>query len=149
MQTEREVGRESDVERAREREREREKEGGGGREGERETEREREGGRKRGGGGRERGREREREGVLRETERDREFHGEITSTSAQSEIFKPSHSHITNRSIYCRCKLTWSPMYCTNRIGPTEILMAGHNRQDQHWQLITERERESSPSRQQ
>ena len=148
MQTEREVGRESDVEGAREREREREKEGGG-REGERETEREREGGRKRGGGGRERGREREREGVLRETERDREFHGEITSTSAQSEIFKPSHSHITNSSIYCRCKLTWSPMYCTNRIGPTEILMAGHNRQDQHWQLITERERESSPSRQQ
>ena len=47
-----------------------------------------------------------REGVLRETERDREFHGEITSTSAQSEIFKPSHSHITNSSIYCRCKLT-------------------------------------------
>ena len=23
-------------------------------------------------------------------------------------------------------------MYCTNRIGATEILMAGHNRQDQH-----------------
>ena len=86
---------------------------------------------------------------MRETERDREFHGEISSTSAQSEIFKPSYSHITNSSIYCRCKLTWSPMYCTNRIVPTEILMAGHNRQDQHWQLITERERESSPSRQQ
>ena len=78
---------------------------------------------------------------MRGTEIDREFHRQITSTSAQSEIFIPSHSHITNSSIYCRCKLTWSPMYCTNRIRPTEILMAGQNRQDQHWQLITERER--------
>ena len=124
------MGRESEVERAREREREREKEGGGER-------------------GRERVRERGREGVLRETERDREFHGEITSPSAQSKIFNPSHSHITNSSIYCRCKLTWSPMYCTNRIGPMGILMADQNRQDQHWQLFIERERESSPSRQQ
>ena len=80
---------------------------------------------------RERGRE-GGEGVLRETERDREFHGEITSTGTQSELIKPSHSHITNSSIYCRCKLTWSPMYYTNRIRPTEILMAGHSRQDQH-----------------
>ena len=44
---------------------------------------------------------------MRETEIDREFHRENTSTSAQSEIFKPSHSHITNNSIYCRCKLIW------------------------------------------
>ena len=73
-----------------------------------------------------------REGVLREAERDRVFHEEITSTSARSEIFKPSHSHITNSSIYCRCKLTRSLIYCTNRFRPTEILMAGHNRQDQH-----------------
>ena len=57
-----------------------------------------------------------------------EFHGEITSTSAQIEIFKPSHSHITNNSIYCRCKLTWSSMYCTNRIRQTEMLMVGHRR---------------------
>ena len=69
---------------------------------------------------------------MSETEEDREFHGEITSTSAQIEIFKPSHSHITNNSIYCRCKLTWSPMYCTNKIRHTEILMVGHKRQDQH-----------------
>ena len=69
---------------------------------------------------------------MRETEIDREFHEEITSTSAQSEIFKPSHSHITNNSIYCRCKLTWSPMYCTNKIRHTEILMVGHKRQHQH-----------------
>ena len=100
---------ESEVERVRKRERERE----------RKSERER-------------GREGGREGVLRETERDREFHGEITSTSAQSEIFKPSHSHIPNYSIYGRCKLTWSSMYCTNKIRQTEMLMVGHNRQDQH-----------------
>ena len=43
---------------------------------------------------------------MRETERDREFHGEITSTGTQSELIKPSHCHITNSSIYCRCKLT-------------------------------------------
>ena len=78
---------------------------------------------------RERKRERKRE---KEREREREFHGEITSTSAQSEIFKPSHSHITNNSIHCRCKLTWSPMYCTNKTRHTEILMVGHKRQDQH-----------------
>ena len=82
-------------------------------------------------GGREREREGGREGVLRDTERDREFHAEITSTSAQSEIFKPSHSHIPNYSIYCRYKLTWSPMYCTNKIRQTEMLMVGHKRQDQ------------------
>ena len=68
---------------------------------------------------------------MRETERDREFHAEITSTSAQSEIFKPSHSHIPNYSIYCRYKLTWSPMYCTNKIRQTEMLMVGHKKQDQ------------------
>ena len=101
---------------------------------------------------RERGRERDR-GRERGTEggmdigRDREFHGEISSTSAQSEIFKPSDSHKTNNSIYCRCKLTCSPMYCTNKIRQTEMLMVGHNTQDQHWQLITKRE--CSPSRQQ
>ena len=60
---------------------------------------------------------------MRETERDREFHGEITSTSAQSEIFKPLHSHITINSIYCRCKLTWIPMHCTNKIRQTEMLI--------------------------
>ena len=48
----------------------------------------------------------------REREREREYHGEVTSTSAQSEIFKPSHTHMTNSSIYCRCKLIWSPMNC-------------------------------------
>ena len=48
----------------------------------------------------------------REREREREYHGEVTSTSAQSEIFKPSHTHMTNNSIYCRCKLIWSPMNC-------------------------------------
>ena len=54
------------------------------------------------GGERERARDSERQ---RETVRDRErerkkgeYHGEVTSTSAQSEIFKPSHSHITNNS---------------------------------------------------
>ena len=85
----------------------------------------------RGGRARDKERERKRE-RMREKQREREFHGEITSTSAQSEIFKPSHSHITNNSIYCRCKLTWSLIYCTNRFRPMEILMAGHNRQDQH-----------------
>ena len=64
--------------------------------------------------------------------RDREFHGEIMSTSAESEIFKPSHSHLTNNSIYGRCKLTWIPMYCTNKIRQTEMQMVGHNKQDQH-----------------
>ena len=84
---------------------------------------------------REGGTEGEREGGRGEREREgeREDHGGVTPTGgSQSEIFIPSHSHITNSSIYCRCKLTWSPMYCTNRIGPTEILMASHNRQDQH-----------------
>ena len=103
----------------REREADRERWRGGGRARENEQEK------------RERERERER-GKGRAIEREGGRGGEITSTSAQSEIFKPSHSHITNSSIYCRCKLTWSPMYCTNRFRPTEILMAGHNRQDQH-----------------
>ena len=81
---------------------------------------------------------------MRETEIDREFHREIMSTSAQSEIFKPSHAHVTNNNIYCRCKLTWSPMYCTNKITQTEILMVGHKRQDQHQQRIPKGE--CSPS---
>ena len=35
----------------------------------------------------------------RERKREREYHGEVIQTSAQSEIFKPSHTHITNNSI--------------------------------------------------
>ena len=102
------------------------------RETDRQTERERDGERGKRKSERKRERERERE---RDRERDREreeFHGEITSTSAQSEIFKPSHSHITNNSIYCRCKMTWSPMYGTNKNRQTEMLMVGHSRHYQH-----------------
>ena len=76
----------------------------GGREGGRE-------GRTDGGreGRRERGRE-ERGGG--ERERQTEDHGAVTLTGgSQSEILIPSHSHITNNSIYCRYKLTWSSMY--------------------------------------
>ena len=71
---------------------------------------------------------------MKETERDREFHGEITSTSARSEIFKPSHSHITNNSIYCRCKLTW-------REGGTEGEREG-GRGEREREREGERERE-------
>ena len=68
-----------------------------------------EGGRDRGrDGGRAGGRERGE----RERDRQREDHRGVTPTGgSQSEIFIPSHSHITNNSIYCRYKLTWSPMY--------------------------------------
>ena len=71
---------------------------------------------------------------MKETERDREFHGEIMSTSARSEIFKPSHSHITNNSIYCRCKLTW-------REGGTEGEREG-GRGEREREREGERERE-------
>ena len=63
-------------------------------------------------GGREGRRERGREGEGGERERQTEDHGTVTPTGgSQSEILIPSHSHITNNSIYCRYKLTWSPMY--------------------------------------
>ena len=56
--------------------------------------------------GRDRGR-----GGERERERQTEDHGAVTPTGgSQSEILIPSHSHITNNSIYCRYKLTWSSM---------------------------------------
>ena len=75
----------------------------------------REGGREGGtDGGREGRRERGREGGEggeRERERQTEDHGAVTPTGgSQSEILIPSHSHITNNSIYCRYKLTWSSM---------------------------------------
>ena len=68
---------------------------------------------------RDRERERKRErGRGREREKKREDHGGVASTGGtQSEIFKPSHSHIANNTIYCRYKLAWSTIHCRNRIG--------------------------------
>ena len=68
---------------------------------------------------REIGREREKErGGEGEREKKREDHGGIASTGGtQREIFKPSHSHIANNTIYCRYKLAWSTIHCRNRIG--------------------------------
>ena len=93
---------------------------------EREKERERERARKR-----ERENERERE---RERERGRERENTTGTLHQQALKVKYSnhHPHISNNSISCRYNLTWSPMYCTNTIWQTEMLMECYNRQDQH-----------------
>ena len=92
------------------------------REREREKERERE---------RERKRERER---TREREREREREN-TTGTLHQQAIkvkYSNHHTHISNNSISCSYNLTCGPMYCTNTIWQTEMLMECYNRQDQH-----------------
>ena len=94
---------------------------------EREKEREREKSEKE----RERKRERER---TRERERERERENTTGTLHQQALKVKYSnhHTHISNNSISCRYNLTWSPMYCTNTIWQTEMLMECYNRQDQH-----------------
>ena len=85
---------------------------------------------------RDRERERKRErgrGREKEREKEREDHGGVASTGGtQSEIFKPSHSHIANDTIYCRYKLAWSTIHCRTELGKKEMLMKCHNRQYQH-----------------
>ena len=86
---------------------------------------------------RDREREKKREGERererkRERERERGPRGVASTGDTQSEIFKPSHYHIANNTIYCRYKLAWSTIHCRNRIGKKEMLMKCHNRQYQH-----------------
>ena len=82
---------------------------------------------------REKERETERE---RDREREREREKENTTGTLHQQALKVKysnhHTHISNNSISCRYNLTWSPMYCTNTIWQTQMLMECYNRQDQH-----------------
>ena len=69
---------------------------------------------------RERARDKERE---RERQRERENTTGTLHQQALKVKYSNHHTHISNNSISCRYNLTWSPMYCTNTIWQTQMLM--------------------------
>ena len=78
---------------------------------------------------RERERERKRERERTREERERENTTGTLHQQALKVKYSNHHTHISNNSISCRYNLTWSPMYCTNTIWQTEMLMECYNRQ--------------------